>query len=217
MTVSILETDYSKAVSGMSETPIVFIVDDDPAVQRAVAIVARSLSYAVRTLSSAEDFLYAFQESDAGCLVLDVRMPTMTGLELQKMLKSAGVTLPVIMISGHADVRMAVEAMSSGAFTFLEKPFRMNELTEKINQAVEKNRAERQRDREFTDLQTRMASLTRREREVLDLLLQGKTNKEMAEQLGLSLRAIEDRRARLMKRMGAASTVELVSLVRSLP
>jgi len=217
MTVSFLETDHIRAVSGMSETPIVFIVDDDPAVQRAVAIVARSLGYAVRTLSSAEDFLYAFQESDAGCLVLDVRMPTMTGLELQKMLKSAGVTLPVIMISGHADVRMAVEAMSSGAFTFLEKPFRMNELTEKINQAVEKNRAERQRDRELTDLQTRMASLTRREREVLDLLLQGKTNKEMAEQLGLSLRAVEDRRARLMKRMGAASTVELVSLVKSLP
>lgn len=217
MTVGILESDHSKAVSGMSDTPIVFIVDDDPAVQRAVAIVARSLSYAVRTLSSAEEFLYAFQDTEAGCLVLDVRMPSMTGLELQKMLKSAGVTLPVIMISGHADVRMAVEAMSSGAFTFLEKPFRMNELTEKINQAVEKSRAERQRDRELTDLQTRMASLTRREREVLDLLLQGKTNKEMAEQLGLSLRAIEDRRARLMKRMGAASTVELVSLVKSLP
>lgn len=200
----------------MDDLPIVFIVDDDVSVQRAVGIVGKSLGYPIRTFSSAEEFLHGYEEGQPGCLVLDVRMPAMSGLELQRMLRAAGITLPVIMISGHADIRMAVEAMSQGACTFLEKPFRMNELTERIQSAVALSLRERNEQQERTELRTRRDALTAKEREVLDLVLDGKTNKEMARQLGLSLRTIEDRRARVMRKMGAASLVELIWAVKAL-
>jgi FixJ family two-component response regulator len=201
----------------MSELPTVFIVDDDPAVQRAVGIVARSLSCEVRMFGSASEFLLGYAEGTPGCLVLDVRMPEMSGIELQKMLVDAGVRLPVIMMSGHADIPMAVTAMSQGAFTFLQKPFRMPELTSAIEQAVQQSLAEQELHQQQTEVLTRLKSLTSKEREVLDLLLEGRSNKEIASHLSISLRAVEDRRARLMKRMEAASIVELVSDVRSLP
>ena len=201
----------------MSELPTVFIVDDDPAVQRAVGIVARSLSCEVRMFGSASEFLLGYAEGTAGCLVLDVRMPEMSGIELQKMLVDAGVRLPVIMMSGHADIPMAVTAMSQGAFTFLQKPFRMPELTSAIEQAVQQSLAEQKLHQKQTEVLARLKSLTSKEREVLDLLLEGRSNKEIAFHLSISLRAVEDRRARLMKRMEAASIVELVSDVRSLP
>ena len=201
----------------MSELPTVFIVDDDPAVRRAVGIVARSLSCEVRMFGSASEFLLGYAEGTPGCLVLDVRMPEMSGIELQKMLVDAGVRLPVIMMSGHADVPMAVTAMSQGAFTFLQKPFRMPELTSAIEQAVQQSLAEQELHQQQTEVLTRLKSLTSKEREVLDLLLEGRSNKEIASHLSISLRAVEDRRARLMKRMEAASIVELVSDVRSLP
>ncbi|MBI1312223.1 response regulator [bacterium] len=201
----------------MSELPTVFIVDDDPAVQRAVGIVARSLNCEVRMFGSAAGFLFGYVEGTPGCLVLDVRMPEMSGIELQKMLADAGVRLPVIMMSGHADVPMAVAAMSQGAFTFLEKPFRMPELTSSIQQAIDHSLAELSRHQQQHEIRTRLKSLTPKEREVLDLLLEGCSNKEIAGRLNISLRAVEDRRARVMKRMEATSIVGLVSDVRSLP
>jgi len=201
----------------MPELPTVFIVDDDPAVQRAVGIVARSLSYEVRMFGSASEFLLGYTEGTPGCLVLDVRMPEMSGIELQKMLVDAGVRFPVIMMSGHADVPMAVTAMSQGAFTFLQKPFRMPELKEAIDQAIAHCLAEQTRQQKQNEVRARLRSLTSKEREVLDLLLEGCSNKEIATRVSISLRAVEDRRARLMKRMEAASLVELVSDIRSLP
>lgn len=200
----------------MADPPTVFIVDDDPAVQRAVSVVARSLGYPVRTFGKAADFLYGYEEGTPGCLVLDVRMPEMTGMELQKMLSDARIHIPVIMISGHADVRMAVEAMSQGAFTFLEKPFRMPELQTCLQTAIEQNIKEMAHSAKQEDTRTRLASLTTKEREVLELLLDGLSNKEIAARLSISLRAVEDRRSRLMKRMGAASAIELVSDIKSL-
>lgn len=199
----------------MADSPIVFIVDDDPAVQRAVGIVGKSLGYPVRMFGTAADFLFGYEEGTPGALVLDVRMPEMTGIELQKMLGDAGIRIPVIMISGHADVRMAVQAMSQGAFTFLEKPIRMPELQQSIQTAVEQNLKDRAQEQEQIEIRSRLETLTEKEREVLDLLLQGLSNKEIAGRLSISLRAVEDRRSRMMKRMEVSSAVELVSQVKS--
>ena len=198
----------------MHNLKIVYIVDDDPAVRQAVSIVARALGVEVRAFARAEDFLAACDETTTGCLVLDVRMPETSGIELQRTLNAAGVRIPVIMISGHADVRMAVEAMSQGAFTFLEKPFRMEELSTTITKALTESQAAIESARLKADIRSRVDSLTRKEREVLDLILKGKTNREMAQELTLSLRAIEDRRSRVMKRMEMSSVVDLVSAVK---
>ena len=200
----------------MDDLRIVYIVDDDPAVRQAVSIVARAIGVEVRAFARAEDFLAACDETTAGCLVLDVRMPETSGIELQRTLNAAGVRIPIIMMSGHADVRMAVEAMSQGAFTFLEKPFRMEELSTTIEQALAESQAAIESARINADIRSRLDSLTHKEREVLDLILMGQTNREMAQALTLSLRAIEDRRSRVMKRMGLSSVVDLVSAVNSL-
>lgn len=198
----------------MDDLRIVYIVDDDPAVRQAVSIVARALGVEVHAFAQAEDFLAAWDETTAGCLVLDVRMPETSGIELQRTLNAAGVRIPTIMMSGHADVRMAVEAMSHGAFTFLEKPFRMEELSTTIEKALAESQANIESVRVKVEIRSRLDSLTRKEREVLDLILKGKTNREMAEKLTLSLRAIEDRRSRVMKRMEMSSVVDLVSAVK---
>lgn len=199
----------------METRRIVYIVDDDPAVRQAVSIVARALGVEVRAFARAEEFLAACDETTTGCLVLDVRMPETSGIELQRTLNAAGIRIPVIMMSGHADVRMAVEAMSQGAFTFLEKPFRMEELSTTIEKALSESQSVLESERQKADIRSRLDSLTLKEREVLDLILEGHTNREMAKQLTLSLRAIEDRRSRVMKRMGMSSVVNLVSAVKS--
>ena len=196
--------------------PTVYIVDDDPAVRQAVSIVGKSLGFQILAFERAEDFLLSYDRTLACCLVLDVRMPGTSGLELQRTLKEAAVSVPTIMMSGHANVRMAVDAMSQGAMTFLEKPFRMNELSAAIEKAIEQSR-QRLGDAELkSHLRQKLDSLTPKEREVLDLLLVGRTNKEIASELHLSVRAIEDRRSRLMKRMGFASIVELVTAIKGL-
>ena len=143
-------------------------------------------------------------------------MPETSGIELQRTLNAAGVRIPIIMMSGHADVRMAVEAMSQGAFTFLEKPFRMEELSRTIEEALAESHSAIEAVRRNAEIKSRFESLTHKEREVLDLILKGKTNREMALELKLSLRAIEDRRSRVMKRMETSSVVDLVSTVQVL-
>jgi FixJ family two-component response regulator len=143
-------------------------------------------------------------------------MPGMTGLELQRKLADGGVEIPVVMISGHADVRIAVEAMTLGAVTLLEKPFRLDELLAHVRRALEKDRADRDAQGRATDADARLASLTPKEREVLELIAAGKTNREMADDLGLSVRAVEDRRSRLMKKVNARSVVELMQMLTGL-
>lgn len=197
----------------MSAEPTIFVVDDDEAVGRALQSAGKFLGHPVRAFTSAAAFLAAFDPEQPGCLVLDIRMPGMTGLELQRVLSDAGATIPVVMISGHADVRIAVEAMTLGAVTLLEKPFRLDELLTHVRRALEKDRAERESRQHTADADARLRALTAKEREVLDMIATGKTNREMADALGLSVRAVEDRRARLMKKVNAKSVAELVKLL----
>jgi RNA polymerase sigma factor (sigma-70 family) len=192
--------------------PTIFVVDDDEAVRRALTTAIALLGHPVLVFASAQEFLAAYQPTQPGCLVLDIKMPGMTGLELQRKLADNGATIPIVMISGHADVRMAVEAMTLGAVTLLEKPFRLDELLEHIRQALKKDRNDRAARYLHDDAAVRLAQLTTKEREVLEMVAAGKTNREIAEQLGLSVRAVEDRRARLMKKIDAQSVADLVRL-----
>jgi FixJ family two-component response regulator len=199
----------------VSAEQTLFVVDDDAAVGRALGSAGKLLGHPVRAFASAAEFL-ADYAGEPGCLVLDIRMPGMTGLELQRKLADGGVEIPVVMISGHADVRIAVEAMTLGAVTLLEKPFRLDELLAHVRRALEKDRADRESRLGSADTDARLASLTPKEREVLELIAAGKTNREMADDLGLSVRAVEDRRSRLMKKVNARSVVELMQMLTGL-
>jgi FixJ family two-component response regulator len=191
-----------------------FIVDDDPAVIQLVTELARAISMRAQSWSSATAFLAAYAPTGPGCLVLDVRMPEMSGLELQKELNRRGSTLPIILITGHADVRMAVEAMKAGALEFFEKPFRTQDLCDKIQEAVKLDREKWQRRQQRESAESRVRSLTPAERQVMELLIEGKTNKQIAAELDLSIRAVEDRRARMMKRLEVKSRAELINLLK---
>lgn len=196
----------------MTAEPTIFVVDDDEAVRRALTTAGALLGHPVRGFASAAEFLAEFDPARPGCLVLDIRMPGMTGLELQRKLAD-GAALPVVMISGHADVRVAVEAMTLGAVTLLEKPFRLDELLGHLRRAIEKDRADRELRSRRAEADSRLAGLTPKEREVLEMVAAGRTNREMAEELGLSVRAVEDRRSRLMRKVNARTTAELVRLL----
>jgi FixJ family two-component response regulator len=194
--------------------PTVFIIDDDPAVIELVAELAGAIGLTARSWPSVEAFLADYRPTGPGCLVLDVRMPGMSGLQLQKELTQQGATLPVILITGYADVRMAVEVMKAGAFDFLEKPFRTQELCEKIQEAIRLHQEIWQRLKERETVESRIGALTPAERQVMEMVVEGKTNKMIAAELDLSLRAVEDRRARMMKKLEVTSRPELLKLVR---
>ena len=197
----------------MTSNPTLYLIDDDVAVSRALEAVGQMLRLPVLSFSSAEQFLKFDFANAVGCLIVDIKLPGMNGLELQAALRERSCELPVIIISGHADVLLAVEAMRLGAVTVLEKPFPLQQLTPHIQQAMELDRSRREASQQRELARGRMAALTLREREVLDLITTGTTNKQIAAQLHLTLRAIEDRRARLMRRMGVNSVAELMSLV----
>jgi len=192
--------------------PVVYVVDDDPAILRLLAELVAAIGLDVAASASAEEFLEAYHACGPGCLVLDVRVPGMSGMELQRQLAAAGSTLPIIFVTGHADVRMAVEAMERGAFGFLEKPFRHQELCEKIQGAVKLDADAWHCREEQGSAAGRLAQLTPAERKVADGLITGKTNKMIAQELGLSIRTVEAQRARLMERLGIRSRTELARL-----
>jgi FixJ family two-component response regulator len=191
----------------------IFIVDDDAAVRDALKLLLRSVGQAVETYGSAQEFLDAYSEDRAGCLVLDIRMPGMSGLELQQKLNEKHSILPIIFITGHGDVPMAVEAMQAGAVDFIQKPFRDQDLIDRINQALEKDNSNRAALGERNDIRKRLETLTPREREVLDLVVHGKANKVIAGDLKLSQRTVEIHRARVMEKMQASSLAHLVRMV----
>lgn len=197
----------------MEAEPTIYVVDDDAAVRRAIAGAGKLLGRPVREFASAAEFLAAFDPAQPGCLVLDIKMPDMTGVELQQKLAADRVALPIVVVSGHADVRTAVEVMTRGAVTLLEKPFRLDELLTHVRRALEMDAEARARTARKAETDARLAGLTAKEREVLEAVAAGKTNREIAEELGLSLRAVEDRRARLMKKVQARSVAELVQLL----
>lgn len=196
----------------MNDEPTVFLVDDDPAVVDSLTALVKVVFPRVEAFTSAAEFLAAYHGDRPGCLVLDVAMPGMSGLELHRKLIEEKAHLPVVFITGHGNVQMAVGAMQAGAVNFLEKPFREQELWDSIRKALELDERNRRRKARRHQAERRMAQLTRGEREVLDLILEGRRNKEIADQLGLSVRTIEDRRARLMKKMRVDSVAELVRL-----
>jgi two-component system, LuxR family, response regulator FixJ len=198
------------------QPPMVFIVDDDEAVRNSLRLLVKSVGLTAMALPSAQDFLTSYNPQQPGCLVLDVRMPGMSGLELQQQLNQRGAVIPVIFITCHGDIPMAVEAMQQGAFDFLQKPFRDQDLIGRIQRALERDRTSREDLGQRNRIRQRRDSLTPREREVLALVTSGSANKVMAADLGLSQRTIEIHRARVMEKMGASSVAQLVRMVMDL-
>ena len=189
-----------------------YVVDDDPAVREALQAAGRFLKMRVETYESAEQFLERHQPADGGCLLLDVKMPGMTGLELQAVLAEQGVCLPVIMMSGQADVPSAVSAMHQGAITFIEKPFGLEQIRDQIAETLATGMHWRKQWRLRRDARERLSRLTDPQREVLELLAAGHSNQKMAERLGISLRAVEDRKSRLIQALKATSLAELLAI-----
>ena len=192
--------------------PTVFIVDDDEAMRDALDTLIRSVGMRTSLHASADEFLAAYDPEQPGCLVLDVRMPGMSGLDLQDALAEQGIKLPVIIITGHGDIPMAVQAMRAGAVDFLEKPFREQELLHRIHQAVEQDTRARQDRAAKAEITARLASLTPREGQVLDLVVAGRPNKAIAGELGLSHKTVEFHRAKIMDKMRADNVAELVRM-----
>jgi len=213
MVTKVNTTGIPMKSTAIDPRPAVFIVDDDAAVRDALKFLLRSVGHPVEAFASAVDFLAAYRDDRPGCLVLDIRMPGMSGLELQAQLNERRSMLPIIFITGHGDVPMAVEAMQSGAMDFIQKPFRDQDLIDRINQALEKDAKNRASLGELTLIRERLTSLTPREREVMDLVVHGKANKVIAGDLDLSQRTVEIHRSRVMEKMLATSLAHLVRMV----
>jgi two-component system, LuxR family, response regulator FixJ len=198
----------------MPETqPTVFVVDDDPAVRKSLEVLIRSVGLKAETYESAQVFLDAYDSDRTGCLVLDVRMPGMSGLELQKTLRERGNGLPVIIITGHGDVPIAVRAMKAGAVEFLEKPFSKQLLLEHIHEAIAQDARQRQEESKQSQIETRLTQLSPRERQVMELVVAGKVSKQIAAELGLSKKTVDVHRAHVMEKMQVESVAELTEQV----
>ena len=197
-------------------SPMVFIVDDDDAVRASLGFLLKSVGIAATPLASAQAFLAAYDPLQPGCLLLDIRMPGMSGLELQQQLNLRGAINPVIFITGHGDVPMAVAAMKDGAFDFVQKPFRDQDLIDRVQRALARDQENRVVLSQYSKIRTRLESLTPREREVLELMTRGNSNKVMAADLGISQRTVEIHRARVMEKMEARSLAQAVRMMMDL-
>jgi two-component system response regulator FixJ len=196
----------------MLSEPTVFVVDDDPAVRDSLHWLLQSVDLAVETYATGEEFLQVYDPARPGCLVLDVRMPGMGGLRLQEELAARRIALPVIILTGYAEVQTAVRALKTGAFDFIEKPYSDEVLLDRIHRAIDADRQTREAAALRAEVAARFASLTPREREVMELVTAGKANKVIASDLGLSPKTVEVHRAAVMDKMGADSVAELVRL-----
>ena len=195
-----------------STAPTVYVVDDDDGMRRALDTLLSTVGYKTAVFSRPSEFLANFKVDSPGCLVLDIRMPDMSGLELQQHLNRIGSMLPVIFITGHGDVPMAVQAMKEGAFEFVQKPFRDQDLLDRINHALKQDAENRSTVARRAEVLHRLESLTPRERQVMDLVVDGAANKVIAIDLELSERTVEIHRAKVMEKMGARSVAHLVKL-----
>jgi two-component system response regulator FixJ len=192
--------------------PVVYIIDDDDGMRRALTLLLNTVGYTTRAYANPHEFLAQFKAEAAGCLVLDIRMPGMSGLELQQQLTRIGSMLPVIFITGHGDVPMAVQAMKEGAFEFIQKPFRDQDLLDRINHALQQDAESRTTLARRAEVLRRLESLTPRERQVMSMVVDGVANKVIAIDLALSERTVEIHRAKVMEKMGARSVAHLVKL-----
>ena len=201
----------------MTETsPIVFVVDDDPSVGRAIKRLVESVGLQVAHFGSAQEFLRSTRPDAPSCLVLDVRLPGISGLDFQHQLAGAGIHIPVIFVTAHGDIQMTVRAMKAGAVEFLTKPFRDQDLLDAIQIALQRDRARRQREAGIAGLRDRYESLSAREREVVTMVVSGLLNKQIAAQIGTTENTVKAHRSRAMEKMQADSLADLVKMVERL-
>jgi FixJ family two-component response regulator len=192
--------------------PTVFIVDDDDGVRRAVQDLVESVGLRAECFATGQEFLRKKRDSDPSCLVLDVRLPQMSGLEFQRMLAEAGIQIPIIFITAHGDIPMSVRALKSGAVEFLTKPFRNQDLLDAIQQAIQRDRAAREQQDEVHELHGRYLALTARERTVMGLVVAGMLNKQIASEIEISEATVKIHRGNVMQKMQAGSLIELVRM-----
>lgn len=198
------------------EKPVVYVVDDDPSLRKALERLLRSAGHDAKTFASALEFL-DFSHPDApGCLVLDIKMPKLSGLELQERLAAKGISFPIVFITGHGTVPTSVRAFKAGAMDFLQKPFKDSELLAAVSRGIEKHRRLRLEQNEMQGLRVRLETLTPREREVFALVVSGMLNKQVAFDLGTAEKTIKVHRARVMEKMGAQSFADLVRFAEKL-
>src|SRR4029077_1371888 len=192
--------------------PTVFIIDDDRGMRQSMQDLVESVGLRAESFATGEEFLRRKRTNDPSCLVLDVRLPQMSGLDFQRRLAETGVQIPIIFVTAHGDVPMSVKALKSGAVEFLTKPFRDQDLLDAIQHALQRDRADRERQAEIHDLQERYHALTLRDREVMTLVVSGMLNKQIASEIGASEATVKIHRGHAMQKMQAGSVVELVRM-----
>lgn len=198
------------------DAPVVFIVDDDASVRRSIQDLLSSVALRSEAFATPQEFLDSKRADCHGCMILDIRLPGISGLDFQRELTKAGVTLPIIFITGHGDVPMSVQAMKSGAFEFLMKPFRPQELLDAVQHALDGDRKLREKRREIAEVRSRYATLTAREREVLELVVSGLLNKQIAAKLGTVEHTVKIHRGHVMEKMKADSLPALIRMADTL-
>jgi FixJ family two-component response regulator len=201
---------------GSTDQPIVFVVDDDASMRQALARLFQSVQLRVEVFGSPQEFLRSDRRNASGCLVLDVRLPGLSGLEFQAELAKADVRIPIVFITGHGDIPMTVRAMKAGAVDFLAKPFRDQDLLDAVAAAIQRDQTRREHENAVADLRAHFSSLTPREREIMALVATGLMSKQIAAEVGLSEITVKVHRSHIMKKMGARSVADLVRMADSL-